>query len=130
MLIPEIEISNKFEEVIKFPGAEFRENSTLLISSDNLEYARAVGLCCFHFDSDFINILGYKFKVNSEIIPFKNKYKNYTSSTPKDELSRFTSTSRDEILLGLSSRFKHDEFQVLLEESISLFDISIAWKLS
>ncbi len=124
MQIPEISISNKFGEIINFPGTEYRENSTLLISSDNLEYARAVGLCCFNFDSDFINILGYKYRIDSKIIPFKNKYKNYTSSTPKDELSRFTYSSKDEVIIGLNSRFNQDECQNLLEESISLFEIS------
>jgi energy-coupling factor transporter ATP-binding protein EcfA2 len=109
---------------IEFGGDSLRCGHLCLVTGDNLDHARAVALCALNFDERIIEGSGYRISRESKGMEYKIPFISYVSSNPIAEISRFTPTVRDELMLGLSAFVHKDEAFSRIEKAASSMGIS------
>ncbi|MBU2622917.1 MAG: ATP-binding cassette domain-containing protein [Proteobacteria bacterium] len=85
-----------------FSGVATSNVQKLLITCEEIEDASIFALASFGFDIEHIKASGYILKEHDRSSHSRLK-STYTSPNPRAELSRFTTSVKEEILLGLNS---------------------------
>lgn len=109
-------------EIVEFRGGRLPWGALCFVSGDNLDHARALALGAFGLDE--IITSEYKFIRDSESPKYKVPFISYTSSIPHAEISRFSPTVHDEIILGLSSFISKSQLNSRSKDVAGIMGIS------
>lgn len=108
-------------KTISFSLTNLNDINKLLITASNLEDARIVALAAFKFDQNLIKLSGYNvvYSLTDHLSSNSSQY-TYTSPNPRAEISRFSSSVKEEIMLGLNTKLSEDDsnkiFNLVLRE--------------